>query len=103
MSSLLPAAALLLGATPWLADVIPSGYGQKSPEQKAIVKARLESLGAPSAEERVKRLSPDELSFFAAQPERIQAAGGLWWYEFLFGLVFAAVLVLIYILLEDQT
>lgn len=103
MSSLLPAAALLLGVSPWLADVIPSSYGQKSSDQRAVVKARLESLGAPSAEERVKRLSPDELSFFAAHPERIQSAGGLWWYEFLFGLVFAVVVVLVYILLEDQT
>lgn len=96
-STLLPAAVLLIGAGSWLADVIPSKYDEKSKSDRAAVAARLESLGAPAAEDRVKRLSADELAFFAGQPERVQAAGGLYWYEFLLGAGTLAILVIIYL------
>ena len=96
-TTLLPAAVLLLGVGPWFADVIPSKYDEKSKSDRAAVTARLESLGAPAAEDRVKRLSADELSFFAGQPERVQAAGGLYWYEFLLGAGTLAILIIIYL------
>lgn len=96
-STLLPAAVLLLGVSPWFMDVIPSKYDDKAPADRAAVKARLESLGAPEAEERVKRLSSDDLAFFASQPERVQAAGGLYWYEFLLGAATLALMVIIYV------
>ena len=96
-TTLLPAAVLLIGAGSWFADVIPSKYDEKSKADRAAVTARLESLGAPAAEERVKQLGADELAFFAGQPERVQSAGGLYWYEFLIGAGVLAVMVIIYL------
>jgi hypothetical protein len=101
-STLLPAAVLLFGVVPWFADVIPSAYDEKAPADRAAVQARLESLGAPAAEERVARLSAEELSFFARQPERVQAAGGLYWYEFLLGAGVLVLMAIIYFAVIDE-
>lgn len=101
-STLLPAAVLLLGVGPWFADVIPSKYDTKAPADRAAVQARLESLGAPEAGERVKRLSDEELAFFAGRPERVQAAGGLYWYEFLIGAGVLVLMLVIYLAVIDD-
>jgi hypothetical protein len=85
---------LHLALVPCFADVIPSKYDDKDPAQKQAVKARLQELGVngSNAEHRVKQLDTDELSFFAQNPERIQPAGSLYWYEWLAG---AAVIVIV--------
>jgi hypothetical protein len=78
---------LHLALLPCFADVIPSKYDDKSPAHRQAVKGRLEQLGMESAnaEHRVKQLDTDELSYFAQNPERIQPAGALYWYEWLAG------------------
>ena len=99
-NALLGLLALHLAALPCLADVVPMKYDQKSAADRQAVQSRLESLGAgaDAAQESVKRLAPEELAFFASDTERVQAAGGLYWYEFLGGLAFAGVLAWITVL-----
>jgi hypothetical protein len=90
--------ALLTAAAPCLADVIPTRYDTKSKDDRQAVQARLEGLGSTpaAAEHRVRHLSADELAFFAADPERVQSAGGLYWYEWLGGAAFLAILAIGY-------
>ncbi|HXX95099.1 MAG TPA: hypothetical protein VEN81_15865 [Planctomycetota bacterium] len=78
---------LHLAMVPGYADVIPSKYDEKDPAQKQAVKDRLQVLGVSSsnAEHRVKVLDADELAYFAQNPERIQPAGHLYWYEWVIG------------------
>lgn len=92
------ALAFWLLALPVLADVIPTSYDRKSGADRQSVQARLESLGsAPSAaEDRVKRLSPEELAYFATRPEGVQSAGRLYWYEWLGGLALLGALTFAY-------
>lgn len=96
--ALLSLAVVLTAAAPCFADVIPTQYDTKAKGDRQAVQARLEGLGAaPSAAElRVKHLSSDELAFFASNPERVQSAGGLYWYEWLGGAGFLAVLAIAY-------
>lgn len=96
--ALLCLTAVLIAASPCLADVVPTAYDTKSTSDRHAVRERLESLGsAPEAADlRVRHLSPDELAFFAADPERIQSAGGLYWYEWLGGAAFLAGLAIAY-------
>ena len=95
-------AALALGfwtlALPCLADVIPTSYDRKAAADRETVQSRLESLGsAPAAaEDRVKRLTPEELAYFAARPDGVQSAGRLYWYEWLGGLALLGALTFIY-------
>ena len=91
--------AAFTAATPCFADVIPTSYDRKSKEDRQAVQARLEGLGAaPSAaEHRVRHLSPDELAFFAEHPERVQSAGGLYWYEWVGGLVTLGLCAIVYL------
>lgn len=95
--------AVLLAAAPCLADVVPTQYDTKSKQDRRAVQARLETLGATpaAAEHRVQRLSAQELAFFAAQPERVQAAGGLYWYEWLGGAAMLAAITIIYFTVTD--
>lgn len=90
--------AVLTAAAPCFADVVPTQYDAKSPEDRAAVQSRLETLGASpaAAELRVRQLSASDLAFFAAQPERVQSAGGLYWYEWLGGAVTLGVLTILY-------
>jgi hypothetical protein len=90
--------AVITPALPCFADVIPTSYDRKSKADRQAVQSRLEVLGAtPSAAElRVQHLSADELAFFAAQPDRVQSAGGLYWYEWLGGAAFLVLLGIIY-------
>jgi hypothetical protein len=83
---------------PCLADVIPSRRAEKNPAAEGVVKARLVELGATAAEaeRQVGQLTARELGYFAQEPSRIQAAGALYWYEWLLGAGFLAVLAIIY-------
>lgn len=96
--ALLCLTAVLVAASPCLADVVPSSYDAKSTSDRQAVRERLQSLGsAPEAADlRVRHLSADELAFFAAQPERIQSAGGIYWYEWLGGVAFLAAIAIGY-------
>jgi hypothetical protein len=95
--------ALHLALVPVLADVIPSKYDEKSPAARQAVQQRLEELGASpaAAEARIKVLSPDQVAYFAESPERIQAAGSLYWYEWLIGAGFLAILAILYFTVTD--
>lgn len=78
---------LNFAAVPCLADVIPTRQAEKSPGARQVVVERLRELGqAPStADDCVARLMPTEVDYFAAHAARIQPAGGMYWYEWLFG------------------
>jgi hypothetical protein len=88
-----------LALLPCFADVIPTRRvdNDKAAEQK--VQARLQQLGvsAVDAARQVSDLSPDETNYFAQDPTRVQNAAGLYWYEWVGGLVFIAIIVGIYI------
>ena len=96
--------AALAAATPCFADVIPTTYDQKSKADRQAVQSRLEDLGsAPAAAElRVRHLSADELAFFASQPDRVQSAGGLYWYEWVGGLVTLGACAIVYFMVTGD-
>lgn len=79
--------ALHLAVLPCLADVIPSRRTEKNPAAEQTLKARLEQVGlsAADAQRHVQDLTPGELAYFAENPDRVQAAGGLYWYEWVIG------------------
>jgi len=89
---LLGVVAVLVAALPCLADVIPTRRVERNAPAEQKVKARLEQLGvAPQeADRQVADLSSRDASYFAENPDRVQAAAGLYWYEWLGGLLFAA-------------
>jgi hypothetical protein len=86
-----------LALIPCFADVIPTRRVEtdKAAEQK--VQARLEQLGvsAPDAARQVRDLSPEETNYFAQDPTRVQAAAGLYWYEWVGGIVMLAAITII--------
>ncbi len=88
-----------LALLPCFADVIPTRRVEtdKAAEQK--VQARLQQLGvnAVDAALQVRDLSPEETAYFAQDPMRVQNAAGLYWYEWVGGLVMIAVLTIIVI------
>ena len=91
--------ALHLALLPCFADVIPSKYDDRNPQQQKAVQSRMEALGMSpaNAEHRVNRLDSDELAYFARNTDRIQPAGGLYWYEWLGGAVVLGIVVGLYI------
>jgi hypothetical protein len=91
---LLGVVTFLLAALPCLADVIPPRRIERNPAAEQKVKARLEQLGVPSQEalRQVNDLSPQDTAYFAENPERVQMAAGLYWYEWLGGLAFAVII-----------
>lgn len=86
-----------LAVVPCFADVIPTRRVERNTAAEQKVKARLEQLGVTpqEADRQVADLSPRDASYFAQNPDRIQAAAGLYWYEWLGGLAFAAVVAAI--------
>lgn len=94
---LLGVVAVHLFLSPCFADVIPSRRIERNTEAEQKVKARLQQLGvdAREADRQVSDLSPRDAAYFAQNPERIQYASGLYWYEWFLGLAFAAVLIII--------
>src|SRR5436190_16640548 len=93
----LAVAALLIAVLPCLADVIPTRRVERNPAAEQKVKARLEQLGvAPQeADRQIRDLSFQDTAYFAQNPDRVQAAAGLYWYEWLGGLAFAAIVAAI--------
>ncbi|RPH52446.1 MAG: hypothetical protein EHM91_00270 [Planctomycetota bacterium] len=81
-----------LAVLPCMADVIPTRRVERNTAAEQKVKARLEQLGVTSqeADRQVADLSPRDAAYFADNPSRVQAAAGLYWYEWLGGLAFAA-------------
>jgi hypothetical protein len=97
---LLGVVTFLLAAIPCLADVIPTRRIERNPEAEQKVKARLEQLGVPSpeAQRQVNDLSPQDTAYFAQNPERVQVAAGLYWYEWVGGLAFLTIIVALIII-----
>jgi hypothetical protein len=81
----------LIAAGPCLADVIPTRRIERNSAAEQKVKARLEQLGVASqeADRQVGDLNTRDTAYFAQNPDRVQAAGHLYWYEGLGGLLFA--------------
>lgn len=90
--------ALQVAAVSCFADVIPTKYDETNPSQQKAVQARLQELGSSpqAAEERAKRMGAEELAYFAADTNRIQVAGSLYWYEWLIGAAVLGILTFIY-------
>jgi hypothetical protein len=97
--------ALHLALLPCFADVIPSRRAEKDASSEQAVKARLEQLGmnATSAERHVQDLTSNELAFFAQNPDRVQVAGGLYWYEWLAGVGVIVIVTATIIALHIET
>ena len=74
---------------PCFADVIPSRRAGGDAASQEAVKARLQQIGmnATDAERHVQDLTSRETAYFAQNPDRIQVAGGLYWYEWVAGVV----------------
>lgn len=91
---LLGVVTFLVAALPCLADVIPTRRIERNAAAEQKVKARLEQLGVPSQEalRQVSDLTPQDTAYFAQNTDRIQAAAGLYWYEWLGGLLFAVLI-----------
>ena len=91
---LLGVVTFLLAALPCMADVIPTRRVERNAAAEQKVKARLEQLGVSSQEalRQVNDLSPQDAAYFAQNPERVQMAGSLYWYEWIGGLAFAVVI-----------
>jgi hypothetical protein len=83
-----------------MADVVPPRKA-KADKDAAKVELRLASLGVDSAAARTgaENLTPAELQFFAEDPSRIQAVGGLSWYEVLGGVAVGGAVALALLLL----
>ena len=88
-----------LALLPCFADVIPTRRVESNQAAEQKVQARLEQLGvsAPDAARQVRDLSPEETNYFAQDPTRVQAAAGLYWYEWVGGLVMIAAITIIII------
>lgn len=86
-----------LALLPCFADVIPTRRAETSAASEQKIKARLESLGMNSADadRHVRDLSPSDAAYFAQDVNRVQYAAGLYWYEWVGGLAFIAVLTII--------
>jgi hypothetical protein len=89
-----------LALVPCFADVIPTRRGERNTAAEEKVKSRLEQLGIPSsdADRQVRALTPQETVYFAECPERIQVASGLYWYEWVGGLILIGAIILVIIL-----
>lgn len=96
--------ALHLAVVSCFADVIPSRRQESNPAGEQTVKARLEQVGLSStdAERQVCELSSRELAYFAGNPDRVQMAGSLYWYEWVAGAAVAVVITGTIIALKIQ-
>lgn len=97
--SMLCLLALHLGLLPCFADVIPSRRSEANPAAEQAVKARLEQVGLSStdADRHVGDLTARETSYFAENPDRVQVAGRLYWYEWVGGAAVLTGIVLFWI------
>jgi hypothetical protein len=90
---------LHLAFVPCFADVIPTRRVEKDSASEQKIKARLETLGMPSADadRHVRDLDPQETNYFAQDTNRVQYAAGLYWYEWVGGLLMIGIITLIVI------
>jgi hypothetical protein len=88
---------LHLALVPCFADVIPSRRTEANPTAEQALKARLQQVGMTStdADRHIGDLSPQEMAYFGQNPERVQVAGSLYWYEWVGGAVVAVVVVVL--------
>jgi len=94
---LLADVASLIATAPCIADVIPTRRVERNSAAEQKVKVRLEQLGlsAQEADRQVSDLSSHETAYFAQNLDRVQAATGLYWYEWLGGLIFVGLVAAI--------
>jgi hypothetical protein len=94
---LLGVVASLFATLPCLADVIPTRRIERNTDAEQKVKVRLEQLGVSpqEADRQVSELCPQDTNYFAQNLDRVQAATGLYWYEWVGGLVFFAIIAAI--------
>ena len=94
---LLGVVALHVALLPCFADVIPTRRAETNAASEQKIKARLESLGmsAVDADRHVRDLSPADTAYFAEDPHRVQYAAGLYWYEWVGGLVMLTATIVI--------
>ncbi|HLY12458.1 MAG TPA: hypothetical protein VKW04_24355 [Planctomycetota bacterium] len=88
-----------LAVIPCFADVIPTRRAETNPASEQKIKARLESLGmsAADADRHVRDLSPADANYFAQDVNRVQYAAGLYWYEWVGGLILLVAITVIII------
>jgi hypothetical protein len=101
---LLCALAVHLAFVPCYADVMPTRRpAERNGAAERAVKDRLEQLGLNAAQARheLGELSASETAYFAADVNRLQPVGGLYWYEFLIGVGVLAGLVALYLWVTD--
>jgi hypothetical protein len=91
---------LHLAILPCHADVIPTRRVERNAAAEQKVKARLEQLGVSpeEAERQVDGLSVQDAAYFAQNPDRVQTAAGLYWYEWLGGIAFVALIAAVLII-----
>ncbi len=93
---LLGIVVLHLALLPCSADVIPTRRVESDKMAEQKVQARLQQLGVSAADaaHQVQDLSPEETAYFAQDPMRVQNAAGLYWYEWVGGLVLLVALTI---------
>jgi hypothetical protein len=89
-----------LALVPYFADVIPTRRAESNSASEQKIKARLESLGMSTAdaERHVRELSPADANYFAQDVNRVQVAAGLYWYEWVGGLLLLTALTIFIII-----
>ncbi len=102
---LLGVVTLSMALVPVLGDVIPTRRTDPDAAAEQKIKARLQTLGMSAADayRHVADLSPADANYFAQDLHRVQYASGLYWYEWVGGLVMlVAVGVIAYIQLSKH-
>lgn len=81
------ALALNVAMLPCYADVIPTRRAEDDGKARQAVQERLQELGlsVARADTHAGELTSEELAYFAHDAGRLQPAGALYWYEWLFG------------------
>jgi hypothetical protein len=94
--------ALHLALIPCFADVIPSRRAEKNEAAEQTLKSRLQQVGMSEtdAQRHLGDLTSRETAFFADNPDRIQVAGSLYWYEWVGGIAVLVAAVITYIALD---
>lgn len=94
---LLGVVTLSLAMVPLYGDVIPTRRTEADAASEQKIKARLETLGmsAVDADRHVRDLSPSDTRYFAQDLNRVQYASGLYWYEWVGGLVMLTAVIVI--------
>lgn len=94
---LLAVVTLSCALVPVFGDVIPTRRADPDAAAEQKIKARLRSLGmtAADADRHVADLSSADANYFAQDLNRVQYASGLYWYEWVGGLVMLTAVIII--------